>query len=70
MMRVITLNLNGVRSAYRKGAGEWLAAVRPDILCWQEVRAALPDIAEEMRRPAGLCGEFALPEKRGYSGVA
>ncbi|MGI9307457.1 MAG: exodeoxyribonuclease III [Gammaproteobacteria bacterium] len=70
MLRVITLNLNGVRSAYRKGLGEWLAAVRPDILCWQEVRAADADIAPEMRRPAGLRGEFSLPEKRGYSGVA
>lgn len=69
-MRAITLNLNGVRSAYRKGAGAWLAAARPDILCWQEVRAAAADIAPDMRRPAGLRGEFALPEKRGYSGVA
>ena len=69
-MRVITLNLNGVRSAYRKGLGGWLAAVNPDVLCWQEVRASDADLTDDMRRPAGLCGDFALPQKRGYSGVA
>ncbi|MGI9296956.1 MAG: exodeoxyribonuclease III [Gammaproteobacteria bacterium] len=69
-MRVITMNLNGVRAAYRKGAGEWLAAARPDILCWQEVRAADSDLTPEMRRPGGLRGEFVSPERRGYSGVA
>ena len=69
-MRVITLNLNGVRSAYRKGLGEWLASARPDILCWQEVRAAGSDISAEMRRPAGLRGEFSLAERAGYSGAA
>ena len=69
MPRVITLNLNGVRSAYRKGVSEWLASARPDILCWQEVRAANEDLNEEMRRPAGLRGEFSLAQKRGYSGV-
>ena len=69
MLRVITMNLNGVRSAYRKGAGEWLSAARPDILCWQEVRASDSDLTPAMRRPGGLRGEFSLPEKRGYSGV-
>lgn len=70
MPRVITLNLNGVRAAYRKGVGEWLATARPDILCWQEVRAADTDLTSEMRCPSGLNGAFALPERRGYSGVA
>ena len=69
MFRVITLNLNGIRSAHRKGVGEWLAAARPDIVCFQEVRASKTDITAEMSRPAGLRGEFVLPEKRGYSGV-
>lgn len=69
MLRVITLNLNGIRSAYRKGVGEWLAAARPNIVCFQEVRASESDITAEMRHPGGLKGEFVLPEKRGYSGV-
>ena len=70
MLRIITLNLNGVRAACRKGASEWLAAAKPQVLCWQEVRAAEEDIPDEMRCPAGLHGEFVVPQKRGYSGVA
>ena len=70
MLRVITHNLNGVRAAYRKGVGEWLVRAKPDVLCWQEVRAAETDLTPEMLRPGGLCGEFVLPQRRGYSGVA
>ena len=70
MPRVITLNLNGVRAAYRKGAGEWLTKARPDIVCWQEVRASDSDLTPAMRSPGGLRGEFVLPARRGYSGVA
>ena len=70
MLRVITLNLNGVRSAYRKGLAEWLKVARPDILCWQEVRAHEKDMMPTMHHPAGLNGVFVLPDKPGYSGVA
>ena len=69
MLRVITFNLNGIRSAYRKGWGEWLAAAKADIVCYQEVRAAPADITTQMQQPANLCGEFVFPQKRGYSGV-
>jgi len=45
-LRVVTLNVNGVRAAFRKGMAEWLAQARPHILALQEVRAADADLAD------------------------
>ncbi|WOV91782.1 MAG: exodeoxyribonuclease III [Candidatus Zeuxoniibacter abyssi] len=69
-MRVVTLNLNGLRAAQRKGLVAWLTAVKPDIVCCQEVRAYETDLDEAIRNPAGLRGYFVVAEKPGYSGVA
>lgn len=43
-LRIASVNVNGVRAAFRKGMGEWLAARDVDILAMQEVRAATEDI--------------------------
>jgi exodeoxyribonuclease-3 len=43
-LRVASVNTNGVRAAFRKGMGEWLAARDVDILALQEVRAATEDL--------------------------
>ena len=43
-LRVASVNTNGVRAAFRKGMGEWLAARDVDILALQEVRAAMEDL--------------------------
>jgi exodeoxyribonuclease-3 len=69
MLRIITLNLNGIRSAVRKGWLDWLAAQNADIVCVQEIKAQAADITEEMRKVAGLTGYFHHAEKKGYSGV-
>jgi exodeoxyribonuclease-3 len=42
--RIATVNVNGVRAAYRKGMGDWLANRSVDILCLQEVRAETTDL--------------------------
>ena len=42
--RIVSVNVNGVRAAYRKGMGEWLAGRGVDILCLQEVRAETSDL--------------------------
>ena len=54
MLRIITLNLNGIRSAWRKGLLPWLAAQNADIICVQEIKAHYVDLGEEMKTPAGL----------------
>ena len=43
-LRVVSANVNGIRAAYRRGMGEWLAARDVDILAMQEVRASTEDV--------------------------
>jgi exodeoxyribonuclease-3 len=45
-LRVASVNVNGIRAAYRKGMGEWLEAGGVDVLALQEVRADNSHIAE------------------------
>jgi exodeoxyribonuclease-3 len=68
-MRIISLNLNGIRSAYNKGLLEWLAQQNTDILCVQELKAQAPDMTPDMLTPLGYHGYFHYAEKKGYSGV-
>ncbi|MCI0404375.1 MAG: exodeoxyribonuclease III [Acidobacteria bacterium] len=69
-MRVITLNVNGVRSAAKKGLYRWLAAQRADVVCLQEVKAQAADLDATMRAPRGWHGFFSHARKKGYAGVA
>jgi exodeoxyribonuclease III len=68
-MRIITINLNGIRSATGKGFFEWLAQQDADIVCLQELRAQAADMTQQMLTPAGYHGYFHYAEKKGYSGV-
>ncbi len=43
-LRIASVNVNGVRAAYRKGMGDWLAGRDIDILALQEVRADTDDL--------------------------
>jgi len=43
-LRIATVNVNGVRAAFRKGMGDWLAGRDVDILALQEVRASTDDL--------------------------
>ena len=70
MLRVITLNLNGIRSAFAKGFSRWLARQRADCVCMQEIKAHQSDLPTAILMPRGLCGHFHFAEKKGYSGVA
>lgn len=68
-MRVISINLNGIRSAFNKGLLSWLGQQNADIVCLQELKAQADDLSAEMANPAGLHGHFHYAEKKGYSGV-
>jgi exodeoxyribonuclease-3 len=70
MLRIISLNLNGIRSAANKGLLPWLGRQRADIVCMQEVKARLPDLAANLAAPKGYHAFFHCAEKKGYSGVA
>ena len=68
-MRIITANLNGIRSAANKGFFKWLQTIQADVICLQEVKAQAADMTAEMLAPAGYVGHFHYAEKKGYSGV-
>ena len=69
MLRIITLNLNGIRSAWSKGVLPWIGEQNADIVCLQELKAQVNDLTEEMKAPHGLNAYFHSAEKKGYSGV-
>ena len=68
-MRIITLNLNGIRSASRKDFFKWMTRQRADVVCVQELKAQAADLSTEMRGPGSFKGYFHHAEKKGYSGV-
>jgi len=49
MLRVLTVNVNGIRAAARHGGLEWLAAADADVICMQEVRATHEQLHEVLR---------------------
>lgn len=70
MLRIITLNANGIRSAHRKGLFEWLSTQKADILCLQETRAHAGDLQDAITVIQGYRAYFCDAEKKGYCGVA
>ena len=66
--RIISLNMNGIRSAARKGAFEWLAVQQADVVCVQELKAQQNDMAAELLASVTHTGWFHYAEKKGYSG--
>jgi exodeoxyribonuclease III len=69
MLRITTLNLNGIRSAATKGVFPWMTGEAADIVCLQELKAQDGDLTDGMRTPSGYRGWFHHAEKKGYSGV-
>ncbi len=69
-MKIISLNLNGIRAAHRKGFLDWLYKENPDAICFQETRAQVHQLGEELLKPDGYYACFNDAEKKGYSGVA
>jgi exodeoxyribonuclease-3 len=67
--RLVTLNLNGIRSAADKGFVAWAEQAGADCMGVQEVKAQADVITGRFDRIAGLQGHFHLAEKKGYSGV-
>ena len=69
MTKIISANLNGIRSASKKGFFEWMHKGAPDFVCVQELKAQAPDMTPEFLNPDGYHGHFHYAEKKGYSGV-
>jgi exodeoxyribonuclease-3 len=69
MKKIISANLNGIRSAAKKGFFEWMKNEEPEFLCVQELKAQAPDMTDDFLRPHGYFGHFHYAEKKGYSGA-
>ena len=69
-MKVITFNVNGIRSAARKGMYRWLAAQKADVICLQEVKAQAADLEGGPFEMRGYERHLYAAEKKGYAGVA
>ena len=74
-MKIISLNLNGLRSASTKGVFDWLASQDPDVVCVQETRIQHEQREKEIKKGAVFAlanyhHEYLDAKAKGYSGVA
>lgn len=70
MLRIISANVNGIRSAHSKGFFEWILSTNADVLCVQETKAQEQDLTTNIRHLTGYHSYFFSAQKKGYSGVA
>jgi exodeoxyribonuclease-3 len=70
LLRVVTLNVNGIRSAAKKGLFPWLAAQKADVICLQEIKAQAADLESGPFALKGYERYLHSAEKKGYAGVA
>ena len=70
MFRLVSLNLNGIRSAVGKGLLPWAESVGADCMGVQELKAQGADLAGRVEHLAGMKGHFHCAQKKGYAGVA
>ncbi len=69
MFRLISLNLNGIRSAASKGFVEWAQTMGADCMGVQEIRAQQPELQGRFDRVGELSGHFHPAQRKGYAGV-
>ncbi|WP_042422348.1 exodeoxyribonuclease III [Comamonas granuli] len=69
MMRIVTANLNGIRSAAAKGFFDWIGQQQADAVGVQEIKAQPGQISGAYDRIGDMPGHFHCAQKPGYSGV-
>jgi len=68
-MKIISYNVNGIRAAIAKGLLEWLDGVKPDVVCFQELKATPDQIPVMEIEAMGYHCYWFPAQKKGYSGV-
>lgn len=70
-MKIISWNTNGIRATHRQGNFDPLfTEYNPDIVCFQETKATIDQLPEDLKNVFGYYSYFTWPEhKKGYSGV-
>lgn len=69
MFRLVSLNLNGIRSAATKGFEAWAHSVAADCMGVQEIKAQADTVVGRFDKLGTLTGHFHYADKKGYSGV-
>ena len=69
-MKIISWNVNGIRSVGSKGFFEWIEKESPDIICVQETKANANQLEPSYTAPFGYQSFWHSAKKPGYSGVA
>ncbi|MCR4274597.1 MAG: exodeoxyribonuclease III [Candidatus Campbellbacteria bacterium] len=70
-MRIISWNVNGLRSLFNQGYWDWFEQEKPDIFCLQETKVEEGQLSPEVQKPEGYFAYFnSSKERKGYSGVA
>lgn len=67
-MKIASVNVNGIRAAYKRGMGRWVEERRPDVMLLQEVRAT-DDVLEAHLGQEWTTAHHAC-DVRGRAGVA
>ena len=69
-MKIISYNINGIRSAVKKGLLNWIKKVQADVFCLQEIKADISQIETESFEELGYYHYWFPSQNKGYSGVA
>ena len=69
-MKIISWNVNGLRSVHKKGFLDWFGKIDADIVCLQETKANPTQLTPDLINVDGYYSFFNSAEKKGYSGLA
>src|SRR4051812_18629108 len=68
-MNVVSLNVNGIRAAVRRGLVGWVTERQPDVICLQEIGATGSQLPLRDFEQLGYESVWNLGSRPGYSGV-
>jgi len=69
-MKIVSYNVNGIRSALSKNLIQWIKEENADIICFQETKAQKEQLDLQVFHDLGYESYWFSAEKKGYSGVA
>ena len=68
-MKIITWNVNGIRSCDKKNFREYFAHEQADVFCIQETRALKQQVDQWLVSPPGYTSHWSMATRKGYSGT-
>ena len=69
MKKIVSWNVNGLRSVQKKGLQQYWQQENPDLFCLQEIKAHPDDLDADLCQPKGYKAFWNPAEKAGYSGL-